>query len=81
MDMEGSKEMSEETPRPIMLYVEGGMFIGKEMVFCKDCKYWTEVKTESFCDGTKYREDCTTECTQWNISPTADDFCSRGEKK
>lgn len=63
--------MSEETPRPIMLYVEDGKFMGKEMVFCKDCKYWDyEVDNDvGFCVRT---EDC-----DWN----ADDFCSRGERK
>ena len=63
--------MSEETPKPIMLYVEKGMFMGKELVFCKDCTYWDyEVDNDvGFCTRT---EDC-----DWN----ADDFCSRGEKR
>lgn len=61
--------MREETPRPIMLYVENGMFMGKEIVFCKDCKYWDVDTDVGFCART---EDC-----DWN----ADDFCSKGERK
>ena len=68
--------MREETPRPIMLYVEGGMFIGKEMVFCKDCKYWLHTFNGDVCarDEKADFNDC-------NPTMTADDFCSRGERK
>ena len=73
--------MREETPRPVMLYVEGGMFMGKEIVFCKDCKYW-ELQSiippipYGYCyyvndDGEGF------DPRKWN----ANDFCSRGEKK
>ena len=46
-------------------------FLGKEIIPCKDCKYWDyEVDNDvGFCVRT---EDC-----DWN----ADDFCSRGERK
>ena len=61
--------MRQETPRPVMLYVENGMFIGKEMVFCKDCKYWEEESSgRTYCERTMF----------W-INMDADDFCSRGE--
>ena len=63
--------MSEETPRPIMLYVEGGMFVGKEMVFCKECKYWENKENAVWCRRTAigiFRME-------------EDDFCSKGEKK
>ena len=65
------RKMSEETPRPIMLYVEDGKFMGKEMVFCKDCKYFM----------------CGNGCIlhavdySWEEQMGADDFCSRGELK
>lgn len=62
--------MSDETPRPIMLYVECGMFVGKEMVFCTDCKYWKEdVPHNAYCEIMKIH----------GFEP--DDFCSRGERK
>ena len=40
-------------------------------VRCKDCKYWynDEYETEGYCDLTKY------------FHMTADDFCSRGERR
>ena len=65
--------MNEETPRPIMLYVENGMFMGKEMVFCKDCKYYGY-------EGMRY---CTRVMDEYRIGflMDADDFCSRGVKR
>ena len=41
----------------------------QEIVRCKDCKYWEVDNDVGFCVRT---EEC-----DW----TADDFCSRGEKK
>lgn len=41
----------------------------KEIVRCKDCKYWDVDNDVGFCVRT---EDC-----DW----TADDFCSRGERR
>lgn len=64
--------MKEETPRPIMLYVENGMFMGKEMVFCKDCKWYVPYSGEGCTEGDCYGTD---------ICMTADDFCSRGKRK
>ena len=62
--------MREETPRPIMLYVKSGMFIGKEIVFCKDCKYWTEdLPHNAYCECMKLH------------GFESDDFCSRGERR
>lgn len=72
--------MSEETPRPIMLYVECGMFVGKEMVFCKDCKYWRN-------HGKEYPTYCVRPdlldlyADDYGVEMAADDFCSRGERK
>ena len=67
--------MREETPRPVMLYVENGMFIGKEMVFCKDCRHKVVTK-----DGEWNPEDIV--CDYWaSDGLDADDFCSRGERK
>lgn len=41
----------------------------KEIVHCKDCKYWDYDTDVGFCTRT---EDC-----DWK----ADDFCSKGERK
>ena len=41
----------------------------KEIVRCKDCKFWAVDNDVGFCTRT---EDC-----DWN----ADDFCSRGEER
>lgn len=43
----------------------------KGIVHCEDCKYWynDEYETEGYCDLTKY------------FHMTADDFCSRGERR
>jgi len=43
----------------------------KPLIRCKDCKYWynDEYETEGYCDLTKY------------FHMTADDFCSKGERK
>lgn len=40
----------------------------REIVFCKDCKYWEVDNDVGFCART---EDC-----DWN----ANDFCSKGER-
>lgn len=64
--------MREEMPRPVMLYVENGMFMAKEIVFCKDCKWYVPYVGEGYTEGDCYGTD---------ISMCPDDFCSRGEKR
>lgn len=74
--------MREETPRPIMLSVEDGMFKGKEIVFCKDCKYWAEFTLiqppKNYC-GRLIQADYNNH--NFGFEMDADDFCSRGDKK
>ena len=43
--------------------------VGRAVIRCKDCKYWDVDNDVGFCTRT---EDC-----DWS----ADDFCSRGEKR
>jgi hypothetical protein len=64
--------MREETIWPVMLYVESGMLIGKEMVFCKDCRYWDKEQTQ--CNYRLLTEDA-------HMKVLADDFCSRGKRR
>lgn len=54
-----------------MIEIPEGYVIVRTIVRCKDCKYWynDEYETEGYCDLTKY------------FHMTADDFCSKGEKK
>ena len=63
--------MREEIPSPIILYVENGMFMGKEIVFCKDCEYFVDGKG-CILKGADYT---------WEEKMGADDFCSKGEKR
>lgn len=75
--------MREKTPRPVMLYVEDGMFMGKEIVFCKDCKYWTEcsffVPSINFCGRLRKVYKRGSKGVEFEMD--ADDFCSRGERR
>jgi len=74
------RKMSEETPRPIMLYVENGMFMGKEMVFCKDCIYYQETHDNDHQGNHSVIMECYYD--QWHPQyRDADDFCSKGERK
>lgn len=43
----------------------------RKVIFCKDCKYWTEEQTCAESSADPF------ECPERN----ADDFCSRGERK
>ena len=54
----------------------------KEIIHCKDCKYWQEPIEQS---GYKYPSQCTRDerayMEECAILMDADDFCSRGEKR
>ena len=54
----------------------------KEVITCKDCKYWQEPIEQS---GYKYPSQCTRDerayMEECAILMDADDFCSRGEKR
>ena len=50
----------------------------KEIAHCKDCKYWDETYFYHSEDDAMQRCICR---KHNNIFMTADDFCSRGEKK
>ena len=66
------RKMSEETPRPIMLYVEDAPSVDTEPVIrCEECKYF------------KYGNGCILQSIdyEWEEQMYANDFCSRGERR
>ena len=60
---------------------ENGMYTGYlhkgELVRCKECRYFIDNLTED--DTDEAYGEC---CFDWDIKmPTAEDFCSRGERE
>ena len=56
--------------------VKGGEYV-QDLVRCKECKWWIDNLTEN--DDDEAYDSC-----RWDWSrqiPTADDFCSYGERK
>lgn len=78
-NMERSKEMIDDEIREVAERIANKLFEDVvEVVRCKDCKYWDE---SVYWENDKHeKQSCRCEKNN-NTFMTADDFCSRGEKK
>lgn len=63
--------------------VNEGIQEGRKLVFCKDCKYWTEcsflVPSTNFCGRLMKEYHHIAEGVEFEMN--ANDFCSRGERR
>ena len=63
-------------------YVDGRVDIEKEIVHCRDCKFYGETLTDEERDEFMSQEDTDLVCGYWlSDGLYADDFCSQGERR
>ena len=63
-------------------YVDGRVDTEKEIVHCRDCKFYGETLTDEERDEAMSQEDTDLVCGYWlSDGLYADDFCSQGDRR
>ena len=58
----------------VIAALKGLPAVQPDIIRCKDCKYWTHIKRTN-------RYWCKTDDGLFDLNPSPDDFCSRGERR